>query len=327
MAREKNVHILVIPPHTSHRIQPLDVSFMKPLSTYYEQEVRTWLRNNPGKVVTIHDVSSLFGRAYPRAATPQISISAFLHTGICPFNANIFPDHYFAPSETTDRVLVDDNDVSSSQPSNLLRSVDPQSHLSPEDIKPIPKVAPVTQVRHKTKRGKTMVLTATPNVQELRDQKWATLRPNFKRVKKTLTNVFNKESSIQKKIKEIKAAKKTVVISSESDSDDFFEDCSSDEYEPTLQSKSKRVKSMFSAIGKNKLVKEPKKAKRGSALLLNKNLFTPILPADTPSTSIIPEIPSVSNKPKKKPGDKEEACYCFVCEQDEVKDMRLYINC
>ena len=33
-ARQNNVHILVIPPHTSHRLQPLDVSFMYPLSNH-----------------------------------------------------------------------------------------------------------------------------------------------------------------------------------------------------------------------------------------------------------------------------------------------------
>jgi hypothetical protein len=33
-AHEYLVHILCIPPHTSHRLQPLDVSFMLALSTY-----------------------------------------------------------------------------------------------------------------------------------------------------------------------------------------------------------------------------------------------------------------------------------------------------
>ncbi|KAL7291839.1 hypothetical protein TKK_0014618 [Trichogramma kaykai] len=34
MARDNGVHILCFPPHCSHRLQPLDVSFMKPLSQY-----------------------------------------------------------------------------------------------------------------------------------------------------------------------------------------------------------------------------------------------------------------------------------------------------
>lgn len=31
---------------------------MFPLSTYYEQEVKSWLRDNPGKVVTVRDVGA-----------------------------------------------------------------------------------------------------------------------------------------------------------------------------------------------------------------------------------------------------------------------------
>lgn len=63
-ARDHGVTILCIPPHCSHRMQPLDVSFMAPLSTFYSQEVETFLRNNPGRVVTIYQIGNLFGKAY-----------------------------------------------------------------------------------------------------------------------------------------------------------------------------------------------------------------------------------------------------------------------
>ncbi|KAI5700556.1 hypothetical protein M8J75_000510 [Diaphorina citri] len=38
MARDNNVVLLCFPTHCTHRMQPLDVSLMGPLSTYYEQE-------------------------------------------------------------------------------------------------------------------------------------------------------------------------------------------------------------------------------------------------------------------------------------------------
>ena len=41
MARENGVYLLSLPPHCSHKLQPLDVAFMKPLSTYYTQAVET----------------------------------------------------------------------------------------------------------------------------------------------------------------------------------------------------------------------------------------------------------------------------------------------
>lgn len=102
-ARKSFVHILCIPPHTSHRLQPLDVSFMFPLSTFYTQECELWLRNHPGRPITIRQVGRLFGNAYLKAATPKNALSGFEKTGIYPLNPNIFPDEAFAPSETTNR--------------------------------------------------------------------------------------------------------------------------------------------------------------------------------------------------------------------------------
>lgn len=104
-AREKNVILLCFPPHTSHRLQPLDVSFMAPLSVYYEQEVRKWLINHPGRVVTIAQVAKLYSSAFQRAASVQTAVKGFEKSGICPFNRDVFPDSAFAPSETTERPM------------------------------------------------------------------------------------------------------------------------------------------------------------------------------------------------------------------------------
>lgn len=38
LARESGVALLCLPLHCSHRLQPLDVAFMKPLSKYYEDD-------------------------------------------------------------------------------------------------------------------------------------------------------------------------------------------------------------------------------------------------------------------------------------------------
>ena len=52
LARANGVVLLCLPPHCSHKMQPLNVSFMKPLSIYYDQELEKWLCNHPGRVVT-----------------------------------------------------------------------------------------------------------------------------------------------------------------------------------------------------------------------------------------------------------------------------------
>jgi hypothetical protein len=77
-ARKNHIAIVCLPPHTSHRMQPLDVgSCFHQKHTYYWQEVETWLANNPNRVVTPYLVSKLFVLAYKKAVTMEISVSAF----------------------------------------------------------------------------------------------------------------------------------------------------------------------------------------------------------------------------------------------------------
>lgn len=211
MARENNVHILVLPPHTSHRLQPADVSFMFPLNCFYEQEAKNWLRNHPGQVITVHDVGSIFGAAFQRAATAQNAISGFKNTGIWPYNPEIFPEEMFRAAETTDQDPENNNltivqqereqktpppglqynsgsvqnkeekaIISKAQNINRNEPSSPQPgcsfahtqssiedvYYSPSEIIPFPKAQP--KQRKQFKRGKTTILTTTPNLEELK---------------------------------------------------------------------------------------------------------------------------------------------------------------
>lgn len=49
MARESGVTILTLPPHCSHKLQPLDVGVFGPFKNYYSSEADKWLRLHPGK--------------------------------------------------------------------------------------------------------------------------------------------------------------------------------------------------------------------------------------------------------------------------------------
>ncbi|KAF2882385.1 hypothetical protein ILUMI_23805 [Ignelater luminosus] len=48
LARYNFVHIVSLPSHSIHRMQPLDIGFMSSFKTFYGQEIKTWLRSNPG---------------------------------------------------------------------------------------------------------------------------------------------------------------------------------------------------------------------------------------------------------------------------------------
>ncbi|XP_023312376.1 uncharacterized protein LOC111692555 [Anoplophora glabripennis] len=86
VARENGVVIICFPPHCTHRLQPLDVSFMKPLSVYYDQAAIAWLRSNPACI---------------QAAIMSTAINGFRKCGIWPFNPENFTDADFLAAETT----------------------------------------------------------------------------------------------------------------------------------------------------------------------------------------------------------------------------------
>lgn len=101
LARDNGVILLCFPPHCTHRLQPLDVGLMKPLSVYYDKEITNWLRNHPGEVVNLKHVAEIFGLAFAKAATMTTAMNSFKSTGIFPYNPDVFIDSDFIASETT----------------------------------------------------------------------------------------------------------------------------------------------------------------------------------------------------------------------------------
>ncbi|XP_063243011.1 uncharacterized protein LOC134542569 isoform X1 [Bacillus rossius redtenbacheri] len=97
LARANHVMIVSLPPHTTHKLQPLDRSFMGPLKYYYSENIRQWqLHNN--RPLGPYDIAELLGNAFLKCQTGEIAASGFSVTGIFPFNRHLFSDVDFAPS-------------------------------------------------------------------------------------------------------------------------------------------------------------------------------------------------------------------------------------
>ena len=83
-AKKNNVILFVLPPHTSHLLQPLDVGIFGPFKTIYNKECQKYLRENPGAKVTKLQVAKLTRNPYLSAFSPQNLISAFRKPGVHP---------------------------------------------------------------------------------------------------------------------------------------------------------------------------------------------------------------------------------------------------
>lgn len=68
-ARENGVHLLCLPAHTTHILQPLDVGVFKSFKAHSSKACRAYLMKNPGQVITTDVIASLVAEAWPSSFT------------------------------------------------------------------------------------------------------------------------------------------------------------------------------------------------------------------------------------------------------------------
>ena len=84
--------LFILPAHTSHVTQILDVSCFGPLKkNIYNSCCQKLLKENPGRVIS-YDVCQLASKAFVKAVIPSNAIAGFKKTGIYPFNRNVSTD-------------------------------------------------------------------------------------------------------------------------------------------------------------------------------------------------------------------------------------------
>ncbi|XP_046378017.2 MFS-type transporter clz9-like [Haliotis rufescens] len=84
-AVDQGIILFVLPPHTSHVLQPMDVGCFGPFTKIFSSECRKWQRSNSG-TVNRYSVCSLACKAYGISLSASNLHSAFRKCGIYPFD-------------------------------------------------------------------------------------------------------------------------------------------------------------------------------------------------------------------------------------------------
>ncbi|XP_046970598.1 uncharacterized protein LOC124537752 [Vanessa cardui] len=87
-ASQNHVILLSLPPHTSNKLQPLDVAVYGPLKIFFEQEINRFQKAHPGRIVNQYDVARLFTPAYLKCATANNAVKDYApsSTSLCDRN-------------------------------------------------------------------------------------------------------------------------------------------------------------------------------------------------------------------------------------------------
>jgi hypothetical protein len=94
--------VLILPPHSTHRLQPLDCGNFLPLSTYYGQGIQGILTDSEGAVsMTKRMFFGVFKPAFEKAFSEENIRSAWAKTGIWPLNPGVVLDA-IAPRPNSD---------------------------------------------------------------------------------------------------------------------------------------------------------------------------------------------------------------------------------
>jgi hypothetical protein len=85
--------VLILPPHSTHKLQSLDCGNFLPLATYYSQEITAILTNSEGETsMTKRMFFGIFKPAFVKAFSEENIRSVWLKTGLWPYNPDLVLD-------------------------------------------------------------------------------------------------------------------------------------------------------------------------------------------------------------------------------------------
>jgi hypothetical protein len=108
LAASNDVILYRLPSHTTHFLQPLDVSVFKQLKNVWRNELKAHLRSNAFRSLTNKEFPRILKTVLEKACKREMVITGFASTGIFPLNSNVIDQECLkigtvATSNTTEK--------------------------------------------------------------------------------------------------------------------------------------------------------------------------------------------------------------------------------
>lgn len=131
LCRQNGIVLLSLPPHTSHRMQPLDLTYFGPLKTAYNKECDLYMASNVGRRITQYEVVELFTKAFNRISNIEKAANGFRAAGIWPLDTTKFDEHFLEASLPHTQITPPTN-VRRPEPLHILQKSNIQREVTPE---------------------------------------------------------------------------------------------------------------------------------------------------------------------------------------------------
>lgn len=99
---QEGIHVLALPPHTTHFLQPLDRSLFGPFNKAFNKFCSDFLSKSALNIINKWTFPSLFKSAWENGVTSENIVSGFRACGIYPFNPHAIPISAYLPSLASD---------------------------------------------------------------------------------------------------------------------------------------------------------------------------------------------------------------------------------
>ena len=100
--REHNIHVMAIPPHISHILQPLDSTPFVQFKHNWQARLLEWNFETSAKILVNCNFFEVFWPAWQESMSVGNIQSGICKMGIFPMNMSVIPKTKFAPAQVTD---------------------------------------------------------------------------------------------------------------------------------------------------------------------------------------------------------------------------------